>query len=1345
MSAGDEFDPETNRRNHQSPYTSRHPIPTIQKYRAERSELSDQQQQAEDAQHDEGDDPTVKRAYHAAKGVLKGEDTPRPEHNPYETENRNVEGTGQPKRDGQQRPDQDGQNGQTREPSHEGKKEENHAKGRGQAQSATEAVAAQTDPRQKRKAMKHGKRSEGGREVTDPVTHLPIVIRDSTRKDLKSVQQNIPAPGNKPETMTGVSGVKKSQSDLDVEQSRLQKSHEGMQKLFPGPNFDDMKIELTRIYQFALTIGLGSVLVLASVSVALSRLLELDFSRSHRPDHSPWSSIVSAVVIMAILATIGFTVILAIRGWLGKKVDAIWNDEVWDAARTQELEANDSEDIIPESVTWLNNLLAAVWPLINPDLFTSVADMLEDVMQASLPKVVRMVSVDDLGQGSEAFRILGVNWLPTGAASRTVGADGKLKPAESEEKSDRASPGDGQIEDGESDNEKNEGKSKDKGQSGQQQELENQAIREGMEAEQGDFVNLELAFAYRARSSGRSLQAKAKNAHLFLKFYLPGGIAVPVWVELRGMIGTMRLRLQLTPDPPFVSLCTLTFIGQPQADLACVPLSRRGLNLMDVPLISSFVQSSIDAALAEYVAPKSLTLDLKDMLVGDDFKKDTAARGVVMIYIQSAKGFKDGDCGVGPFRGSSDAYMTVSWGKFGKPAASTRVIIDDQAPSWHEWASILVTPEEMNADERLRLQLWDSDKYTADDDLGRVEVDLHELMHSPKTKNRMCDREDRFKGEDPDEDMPGTVLWQVGYFAKAEITEKQLAKQSQDPNIRSVQDLRQQVSESAKSKLREANVHDESKEIKQQQQEDYKEREDALTISSPPPGAYPSGIFSIQIHNITGLEVQSMQKRDKKHGDGDREDEAEQSEDLPSSYATIILNHQKIYRTRTKPKNSKPFFNAGTERFIRDWRTAEIMVSVRDDREREDNPLLGMVYLPLRTVFEKTSQVMQIYPLVGGMGYGRMRISMVWRSVQLKLPRELLGWNYGTLEINCPVKLKSNAGSDGSFTQHRIKLRTNLMRAKMFPAGEGTVEWRPKRDRESVFLAVRKRYASPLIVEFRKSVLGPDSTPALAVFWLKDIPDDEERTVSLPVWKGGKQNAHRITTSCGYNGMEEGERPLGEIELTLKFWSGLSGYHKAYASKGKHTEVKNVMEVLDTANDEGQVDENDSYVSDRSSTDQGSDSDSDSATVSSTRSESGRGPKGKKEKMSRHKKLSTHVNDDSSNSDSDTADVSSPASLLDPTQLAQKPLTKARDMVAAALDVDGHNDPDNGARGVRASIRDYKDHHRQLHRKHRGVMQWKGARTLDWMAGKVKRGKGRIGEVFEHNDDNKTGGIETEV
>lgn len=821
-----------------------------------------------------------------------------------------------------------------------------------------------------------------------------------------------------------------------------------------------------------------------------------------------------------------------------------------------------------------------------------------------------------------------------------------------------------------------------------------------MEAEQGDFVNMELAFAYRARSSGKSIKSKAKNAHLYLKFYLPGGAFVPVWVELRGIIGTMRLRLQLCPDPPFFSLCTMTFVGQPKADLSCVPLSRHLPNLMNVPLISSFVQSSIDAALADYVAPKSLTIDLKEMLVGDDFKKDAVSRGVIVIFIKEAKDFKEGDGGMGPLGGSSDSYVTCSWGKFGKTISSTRVIESDQHPRWEEWAYMLVSPEELNADEKLRLQLWDSDKYTADDDLGRVEVDLKELMHGSKTKNQMCDREDRFMGQDAGEKMPGTLTWSVGYYAKTRITEEQLSKQTEDEKIKNKKDLKEHVAENAQRKLREATAHDESKEINQQKAQDYQERENALICSAPPDPNYPSGILSIQIHNITGLQVEALNKRDKKGGE-DREDEAEQLDDVPSSYCSIILDHKKIYRTRTKPKNAKPFFNASTERFIRDWRTAEVLINVRDSREKENDPLIGIVYLPLAKVFEKRSQVMDLYPLVGGIGFGRARVSMVFRSVELQLPKQLIGWDYGTLEIKAPIK---GGNLPEELRNHRLKVRSNMARAK-FTAEGG--EWQPKHSKGSAFVAIRKRYAMPLVVEFRKSSMGPDSTPAFAVFWLKEIPDEEEQTITMHVWKGGKENLKRASTCASYNGMEENEQPLGEIELTMKFWRGLSGYHKRYANKAKEGDMRSVMEALDTVNDEieGSSD--------------CSDEDSDSSSSSSQ-------PKTRKS----NKKLTTHTNQDT--------DEESEGESYHHTK---NPIKKAKQLKNSILE--GENDDEVGERGPVAQVRDYNDHYKQLHRKHRGVMQWRAARTAGWAVDKARRVKGQASGVFEHKE--KQPGVETEV
>jgi Ca2+-dependent lipid-binding protein len=299
-------------------------------------------------------------------------------------------------------------------------------------------------------------------------------------------------------------------------------------------------------------------------------------------------------------------------------------------------------------------------------------------------------------------------------------------------------------------------------------------------------------------------------------------MSIAVWVELRGLIGTMRLRLQLTPDPPFVSLCTLTFLGQPKVDLSCVPLVKSGLNIMDLPLISNFVQSAVDAAMAEYVAPKSLTMDLKDMLVGDDFKKDTMARGVIAVRIKRGYGFKEGDAGIGPIRkGSTDGYVTAGWAKFGKPVWSTRVILTDMTPHWEETAYILVTPDEVNVQERLRVQLWDSDRATADDDLGRIEVDLKEIMKGYESRGKMWDRQDGFRSVKSKEAMPGKLEWSVGYFPKTKILAEQLAEQSDEPEIKTVEDLKKKVEEESERKLREADG-DESSEINQQKAQDFK-------------------------------------------------------------------------------------------------------------------------------------------------------------------------------------------------------------------------------------------------------------------------------------------------------------------------------------------------------------------------------------------------------------------------------------------------------------------------------------------------------------------------------------------
>ncbi|KAI1499585.1 hypothetical protein F5X99DRAFT_389415 [Biscogniauxia marginata] len=1317
-------------REYGGPHSAKHPIPTIQGYRQHRRKLEGSLEDEEQAQQGPEDESRPRRAYESAKAVIKDEYTPETRHDPYPTSNRNY--AERPLQSVSEEPMRDTKSETYRHKQEEGygcrDEDDQTRSGEGkQDKSATEAAASAVDPKEKRKAMKKTKRQGGGREVTDPVTHLPITIHDKTEKDLDSVPENEPEPGTHHFTATGPQGASKSEKELTAEREKLQRGHNGMQRLFPPPDFEHTRQELATVYQQAVCAGISVISVLAAVLFILPGSFSGHGLTGLPLEKVSWFPRWSTMLKVTSFVGLGAATILGMGKWANKKANEIFDDETWDAARREEQAVLSNDEELPESVQWLNSLFSAIWPLVNPDLFASLVDQIEDVMQASLPTVIKMVSVDDMGQGSEAIRILGVRWLPTGAASKSVGSDGQLCNNDQAGPSDRTDPQNPQNDssntgyvDGSSQNDG------EKNTESKQQEQDQVDIREGMEAEEGDFVNLELAIAYRSRSSGRSLKAKAKNAHLYLKFYLPGGVAVPVWVEVRGIIMTIRLRLQLTPDPPFISLCTLTFLGQPKASISCVPLSRRGLSLTDVPLISSFVNSAIDAALAEYVAPKSLTLNLKDMLVGEDFKKDTTSRGVVWIFIKRACGFKQGDGGIGPMQGSSDAYVTVSWGKFGKPVAATRIITDEIEPSWHEYASILVTPEEVNAEEKLRLQLWDSDRWSADDDLGRVELDLNFLMKDSRTSNKIQDREDRLAGQDPDETMPGSLVWSVGYFSKTRIMPQQLQQQTINEGIRTKEQLKQYVSEKAEHKLREAGKPSNDEEIRQQKSQDYKEMEDVMIISAPPNDEFVSGVLSVQIHNITGLEVQRLQKQD--NGDsGDDEDETEQSDDMPDSYCTIILNHKKIFRTRTKPKNSKPFFNAGTERFVRDWRNAEVIVSVRDSREQEDDPLIGIVYLPLAKVFANRSQVMENYPLIGGIGYGRARISMVWRSIEIKLPHNVRGWDYGTLQI---CSITPNTGLPNNFTGHRIKLRTNLGRAKIYPQN-GQWSFRDQNGQKDVFLAVRKRYSSALVIEFRESTFGSDKTAAFSVLWLHELVDDETETKTLDVWRGEKEGFRRARSCCDYNGMDENDRPLGEVEIELKFWRGLSGYHKAYASRAKNEDMRNVMECLDTITDE--------------KLDDGS-VESDDEEYSSGKDDT--------EDDTRKKRLRVHTNDDSSASSSENEDEGGASRSSGASRLSLREFKKVKNMFRNPVDgttsaatsalAPGHNDPDDGSRGLRGQLRDYKDHHKQLHRKHRGIMQWRAAREADHLGSKLSRLKGNISGIFHHGEKDEVG-IETEV
>ncbi|KAE9985502.1 hypothetical protein BLS_007561 [Venturia inaequalis] len=771
----------------------------------------------------------------------------------------------------------------------------------------------------------------------------------------------------------------------------------------------------------------------------------------------------------------------------------LWMKEVIRSGREVEWESEKERgmtataNLLPESVEWLNTLLGIVWGLVNPDMFQGVADVLEDVMQES----------------SEFLYLITYHM-------------GDMKEAIHEENKKTKDP------------------------------QEAAADEEG-----GDYYNLEVSFAYHAKPTGKSASSKARNMHMQLVFYLGVkglfGVPLPIFVELQGLVGTVRLRLNMTPEPPFLKNVTFTLMGVPQVQAGCIPMLEKGVNILNLPLISNFVNYAITAAASMYCAPKSLTIDLRSILQGDDITKDVQALGVLWIRIHRAVGLSKQDKR-GSKHGGSDPYITLSFSKYGKPMYCTRVITDDLNPIWEETTALLVTPELIKADENLSVELWDSDRHSADDIVGKVELSMQKLIQHP---GKMYPQVSKLAGLNNGSEMPGELYWEVGYFGK--------------PQLRHA--LRTDGQNKALPDALKNNP-----ELQDEKGVANTQTDDAVQHTPPDP-LWPSGICSIIVHQIVNLELENI-----KGSEGNRkgreyepakpsgESTEETGGTLPTSYCTILYNDELVYRTRSKAVSSQPIFNAGTERFMRDWRSGIITVTVRDQRNREHDPVLGVVPLKLSDILDTSSQVTRWYPLDGGIGFGRIRISLLFRSIETRLPPNMLGWDVGTVEF-----LSDRITATGYDTNTKLKLRTGgsvgkLGRTSCHALEDGTGQYwdlESEDAKKAIRMPVKYRYRSPLVFEFH--VAGKRKAVAYAVIWLHHLIDNEDTPIDIPIWQTG--SPARITqnyiTEANYNnevGIEDLQE-VGRLQFRARFKAGTDDSHKAFISDNDSRETYETWEA----------------------------------------------------------------------------------------------------------------------------------------------------------------------------------------
>lgn len=86
---------------------------------------------------------------------------------------------------------------------------------------------------------------------------------------------------------------------------------------------------------------------------------------------------------------------------------------------------------------------------------------------------------------------------------------------------------------------------------------------------------------------------------------------------------------------------------------------------------------------------------------------------------------------------------------------------------FEETAFLLVSVDEIRADEQLSVQLWDSDKRSADDLVGRIEnISLANLVSSP---GKVFERSDTLLGYEDKDAMTGKLVWSVCFHNKVEL------------------------------------------------------------------------------------------------------------------------------------------------------------------------------------------------------------------------------------------------------------------------------------------------------------------------------------------------------------------------------------------------------------------------------------------------------------------------------------------------------------------------------------------------------------------------------------------------
>lgn len=195
---------------------------------------------------------------------------------------------------------------------------------------------------------------------------------------------------------------------------------------------------------------------------------------------------------------------------------------------------------------------------------------------------------------------------------------------------------------------------------------------------------------------------------------------------------------------------------------------------------------------------------------------------------------------------------------------------------------------------------------------------------------------------------------------------------------------------------------------------------------------------------------------------------------------------------------------------------------------------------------KETSQITRWFPLTAGLGWGRIRLSLLWKSLEMSIPRGISGYEVGTVQIKNFVFTSADDRNDDL----RVIIRTDSDTLKVrlvggengnsstVPTGSPSssrFSTPPSSSEQYTFpasthpvLAIMYRHSCSIHMSIQSSkakrrVLGKRKLLGVGVIRLNDVPDGQgSRRVG--VWEGVKGESN--DWDQGFEGMAD--TPLDE-------------------------------------------------------------------------------------------------------------------------------------------------------------------------------------------------------------------------